>query len=397
MKHKNTYIIAIIITVLLATAFIVAGSFYSLIDVTKILENKLSENNKDSWTNIQGHDFEVLKTTIKNPISLSFFLFGIGGIDELKSTSEPFKLIVFTITSIIIIPTLLIVFFLYMSVIVILFSIQFMKRNSEVNKFKNVGKFGMYVSFILTFLFAFIGIIIFCSVQKSLHKNYQGFENYDSFSIMTFLIYLSKGTVFNWEKNGLLNDSSIITTLNVGLVFLFILFPISSICLIVFSSMYIAIFIEKKDNRSSKFFNWLKNIRIDSLKEYIQLNIRSPWIWILSITFVFTIIIHGFIHPYTNITQILITLVSILIIPIAFSPMIIGYIMAKKIKRFNYNRLMFIQILLLTLIIFLIQLNTSIFLKDYMFKFPWLSAFLPLITCTLSLFATFGFIKFSDK
>ncbi|AUB31521.1 motility-associated protein Scm1 [Spiroplasma floricola] len=397
MKHKNTYTIAIVITVLLVTTFIVAGSIYSSIDVTKILENKLSEKNNDSWTNIQGQNFEVLKTTITNPLSLAFFLFGIGGVDELKATSDPFKLIVFTITSIIIIPTLLIVFFLYMSIIITLTLIEFIKRDSEVMTLKNVGKYGMYVSFISSFLFALIGIIIFCSIENNLQKNYQGFEKYDSFSIMTFLIHLSKGTIFSWEKNGLLNSPNIVTTVNVALVFLVILLPIAFFCLIIFSSFYIAIFVAKKDSRSSRFFNWLKNIRIDSLKEYIQLNLRSPWIWILSITFAFTIIIPGFVHPYTNVTQILITLISIIIIPVAFLPMIIGYIMAKKIKRFNYNRLMFIQILLLTLIILLIQLNASIFLKDYMFKFTWLSAFLPLVTCTISMFAAFGFIKFSDK
>ncbi|WP_338984246.1 motility-associated protein Scm1 [Spiroplasma endosymbiont of Diplazon laetatorius] len=393
MRHKNTYTFAIIITSLLVIAFIVVGTVGSTIDYSSILESKIQSSN---WSSIEN--VENLKQNITTPLSLAFFLFGIGGVGEIMGAQNWFGLIVFTITSIIVIPVLLILFVTYASVITVLISVEFLRRDSEINKVKMIGKWGMYASFIAALIFALIGITLFSSTEAALQRNLGSpFDGYDTFAITTFLTHLTNGTVFGGISGGIITDPTVISNLQAGMAFMVILLPISAICLIAFASMYIGVFVSKRESKSSRFFNWLKNIRIDSLREYIDLNLKNPWIWIISLTFMTTIIIPGFAHPYENSTQILISAVNFLIIPVAFAPMIVGFFMAKAIKRFNYNLLMFVQILVLMVFTWGIQLNLWIFFKDSMYQISWLSAFLPFMACTTSLFAAFGFIKFSDK
>ncbi|QHX36637.1 motility-associated protein Scm1 [Spiroplasma sp. BIUS-1] len=395
MRHKNTYTGAIVITVLLLIGFIVAGTVGHSINVNAILDAK--EKNA-SWSNLV--DFDALRNNITTPLSLSFFLFGIGGLGELvgNEIQNWFGLVVFTITSIVVIPLLLTLFVCYLSVVIVLYSVEFLRRDSEVRRVKMIGKWGMYVSFGLALLFTFIGIALFASTESGLKNDLdEGFKNYDTFAITTFLTHMTNGTVFGGLNSPLLSDSNVIANLKGGMALLVVLLPITIICLIAFGSMYIGVFVSKRESKSSRFFNWLKNIRIDSLREYVGLNLRNPWIWITSITFMITIIIPGFAHPYTTLTQILISAVNIFVIPLAFSPMIVGFFMAKAIKRFNYNLLMFVQILVLLAFTWAIQINLWVFFKDSMYQISWLSAFLPFITCSISLVGAFGFVKFSDK
>ncbi|AUM62632.1 motility-associated protein Scm1 [Spiroplasma monobiae] len=393
MKHRNTYTFAIVITVLLVIAFIVAGTVGKTVDVEAILQYKMQNA---SWKEIEGMD--QLAKNVNSPLSLAFFLFGVGGIGELAGTPGWFGLMVFTVTSVIIIPALLIFFVALLSVLSVLFGVEFVRRDAEVNKIKMIGKWGMYAGFAATFLFALIGVVLFCSIEQSLKQDLNfKFNNYDAFGIMTFLTFLSNGTVFGGVKSELLSNEHVISSLNAGITFLVVLLPMAAIVMMAFASMYIGVFISKRESKTSRFFNWLKNIRIDSLRDYISLNIKNPWIWILSLTFIATVIIPGFVHPYQTTTQILISAINLVSIPLVFSPMIVGYFMAKGIKRFNYNMLMFVQIIILMGATWIFQLNSWIFLKDSMFWNSWMSAFIPFSTCTLSLVSAFGFIKFSDK
>ncbi|AGR41125.1 motility-associated protein Scm1 [Spiroplasma taiwanense] len=395
MKNKNIFITNIILAILIIITLIVTLVQLLSIDVSKEL---------NIWS-CKLNDFsKKLETNISNPIDLAYFLFGFIGFSELIAHNS-ISMILFAIGWVVFLPILFILFSFFLTTYITLFCVKRIRREMDYKTVKTAGKWGMYASFLSSILFSLIALLLVSFLEPSFNKsqlssNLQLTKNYDAFSIITLLTYLTNSTIFGAASNDFLeflgqnfNLPLFITTV----IFLVIFLPINGLALVFFSSMWVSTFITDRGGTHSKFWLWLKNIRIDSKREYYGLVFKNIWLWLLVVSFFITILMPGLIHPYENLTQILIAVFFIIIAPLVFLPIMVGIYMAAKIKRFNYNLLMFVQILVLLFTVLALQINIWIFLKADINVSTTISCLVPLITISLAMFGFFGFIKFQKR
>ncbi|ASP28162.1 hypothetical protein SCORR_v1c03880 [Spiroplasma corruscae] len=390
MRQKGILLTFIVFAVLFLIVLIVSLSFSSLIDINKEL----------SYSNID----ESTSKNISNPYDLSYFIFGYKGFLSIL-TNNSLNFIIFSLFWVYLLPLFFSFFGLFLLIFIFTLIIHNIRRDYKYQFAKRVGKWGMYVTFFILLAFAFISIILFSFLEvefKKIQALKDKFDNefFDTFSAISLLRVLAKGYIFgiNYENVGsILGDDFNYALLVVSLVFGTIFLPTVGIMFVVFSSIWIATFISSRNSSHSKFRMWLKNIRIDSKREFYSLILKNIWLWIVAASFIITIISPGLVHPYNDGFQITLTVISIIIVPLVFIPLIIGMSRVVKIRRFNYNLLMFLQIMILIFTVILLQLTIWILFKEEIQVHSSVSSLIPFATITSSVFAEFGFVKLQQR
>ncbi|AOG60559.1 hypothetical protein SHELI_v1c06080 [Spiroplasma helicoides] len=403
-RHKISFSFMIISTAI----------FFSLIVACFIIAS--SVNVDDEFNRIKEYSSsseifnfaEKCKSHISNKLDLAYFIMGVEGLSTMTAIHS-FSAVVLTLLWAFIIPIFGIIFGVSALQQIILIFIEKIRREYEYRNMYITVKILLIVFISLFSLFALIGIITTSIIENSLNsvdsdmKNYLTFLNGNSshhiFSYLTAYKYFIDGGINEIMKNGFENSninnpgdlhnnlvgaSAIISAVIMPLLFAIILLILP---------IFLASIISNRDNSSSRFSNWLHNLRIDSKKEYWSNLIKNPWFWIAFIVFVVSIIFPGFIHPYKNQTQIFITIFAALILPLGFIPLIIAYMKIVKIRVFNYNKTMFNQIIIFNIAIIFIQLNYWILFREEMTYPVWVSLTWPFISIFLSLISLVGFTR----
>ncbi|AKU79636.1 motility-associated protein Scm1 [Spiroplasma turonicum] len=390
MKQKGIITILIVFSILFISTLIVGLSFNPLINVNQELLN--SNINEKAGNNIS------------NSFDLAYFIFGYKGFLSILRENS-FNFIIFSLFWVFLLPTFFSFFILFLSVYLFTVVINNIRREYKYKTAKAVGKNGMYITFFIFILFVIITISLFSVLDSSFKKvdNLKNIFNdsfYDSFSVISLLKVLANCKLFNINNESvgdLLGQDFNYSLLTTSLVFGVIFLPLIGISLIIFTSIWIATFVSVRNSSHSKFRMWLRNIRIDSKREFYSLILKNIWLWLVTSAFLITIIIPGLVHPYKNSFQITLAIISILCIPLVFIPLIIGMTRIVKIRRFNYNLLMFIQIMVLIITVISFQLTIWVLFKDEIQVHSSVSSLIPFITISLSIFAEFGFIKLQKR
>lgn len=324
----------------------------------------------------------------------SIFSFGVGSFVILWNFLVPVSLVLIAALAII-----------YFS----LFFIEKINKEYKYKMFKNIGKWGMYISFIAFSVF-FIIIIIKVAVLESQFNNIEqlqqilnGFNTNDrlieKINLINFLLenrtttMLSHGIRDVDFISGLsyINNNLLISFF----VFVLILLPISLITTILLGAIWISTFIcYGRSKEFSKFKRWMGNKRIDSVRELRQSIFKNWYFLILFVMFISIMIYPVSLHDYQSYSLIIISiLILLLVLPASFIPLVIMWVQISKIKIFNFNKMMFIQMIVLGCVSNIIVLFFLVLFKNYIIG-PYSIVLLQIyITLTVSLISIFGFIK----
>ncbi len=409
MKHKTLIIIT--------SSF--AITFLTFLIISLVLNNKVNISNEiDNIMKFLGHEgkeyFTRVKNNLKNPVDLAYFVFGLEGLPTMIKVHSSLLVFIAVMWSFLL-PMLGIILGFLLSISVFLTIIEKIKRQYKYDAIKTVGKYGMYISFGIFIFIAIVGLITISLLEgqlnqlenvnkiwNSLDKNYFSSNLKNSFTYLTIIRYHFQNGLSSLLANGIneinntYNGNVSLNLLQASLVFIVILLPISLSSLIIFSTMWAATFISTRNNGMSKFTGWLGNVRIDSKREFKSMILKNTWFWFLIITYILTMILPGLVHPYKSPTQITIAVLSIVIMPFALTPILVGWIMAINIKRFNYNKLMFNQLIILWTVTTIIQLTIWTLFREEIAAPTWLMTSWPLVLISFSTASVFGFIKWKS-
>lgn len=378
-------------------------------EIDKISDFAISKNSQKSQ--FFEKYFDNLKVNSPNKLSFLYFAFGFEGFHNLALIhGSSFAIMAVSFTFLAPIFGLLALFFglVFINRIIA----ERFRKEYKYRRMKKYGKYVMYFSAGTFALFMIIGFVLLTVSEQNLinsgineifggkHTDLYNSFNPDSLSYLTILQFGGKHGFYDliantsnelFEKNiNNLNYSIIIGSL----VFLLILSPIAGITMFISTSIWLGTFVCNKNGDVSKFHNWTKNIRIDTAKEYRHALVKNPWFIIQSILYLSALIFPGLIHPYNDLTQVLLSVLSIVSLPIGFLPLFVGYVMVKKLKRFNYNLLMWIQMLILFIIISSLEIIVFVLAKQAVSAPSALAVFWPLIIVLSSTTALFRFVKF---
>ncbi|ARU91619.1 hypothetical protein SCLARK_001031 [Spiroplasma clarkii] len=349
---------------------------------------------------------------IKNPFQLATFSFWTEGFITTYQIHS-FAAATFIFFWSFVLPIVAVAFGINLVTMISLIFVERIRKEYQYKTLKAVGKWGMYSSFLVFAVCAITFIILIAFLEKQFDKVSlldQGSKSFGSAEYQTdhtrinsFNFFLN-GTLATMFGNGLIHvDSRIIdsTIINTNMlittnIFLAVLIPISLICTISFSSIWIATFISNRNNGLSKFSRWLGNVRIDSRREFAGVILRNWWFWILAACFLVTIIYPGLVHDYQTGTQITIAVVSLVLLPVCFIPLFIAIYKIFKIRMFNYNKMMFAQILCLSITTTSLQVIIWALFGEQIMGPAWLMIGFPLLTIITSILCTFGFIKWKS-
>ncbi|AKX34047.1 hypothetical protein SLITO_v1c03940 [Spiroplasma litorale] len=390
MKQKGIFFTLLFFTLLFLVSIIMSVSLFKSININKELQN--SGVDESIWNNIT------------NPFELAYFIFGYKGFWSIM-TLNSFNFVVFSLFWVFLTPLSFSFFFLFLTIYIFTIIIHNIRRDYKYKTAKFLGKWGMYISFIVLLVFISITLGLFSGLEVEFKKvdslnDYFKSGFFDSFSVISLLKVISNGYLFKINKFNtqyILGENFNYGLLVASLVFGVVFLPIIGITFIIFGSIWIATFISIRNSSHSKFRMWLKNIRIDSKREFYSLILKNEWLWIVTAAFLVTVAVPGLVHPYKNSFQIILSIISICSIPLVFTPLIIGMARVVKIKRFNYNLLMFLQIMILLFTVLSLQLIIWILFKEEIKVHSSVSSFVPFLTITAAIFAEFGFVKLQKR
>ncbi|QGS51908.1 motility-associated protein Scm1 [Spiroplasma tabanidicola] len=349
-----------------------------------------------------------VRPQIKNKLDLAYMIMGLEGLATMLKIHS-FGAVTFTILVAFFLPLVGTMLGMSFLVFIFLFVISRIKREYKFNTIRLVGKIGLLVSSILFLIMGICGIVLFSDIETFLNKNNGEVSNYlnkinnndshNAFAFITAYKYFTNGKLQTLINNGLsqtglyfgdlpINNIEFKAAISIGTIMM----PLFGIFTIFFASIWIATFISNRNNQNSKFSYWLKNVRIDSKKEFRRSLLTNVWFWISLITFTITIIFPGFIHPYKTLAQTLLTVINAILLPICFIPIIYAWFKIIKIKRFNYNKMMFNQILIFCILVMLNQILIWVLFREEMGMPVWIGITWPFVAIILSIVCLFGFV-----
>lgn len=407
MKHK----------ILVPTVIVTGVTFLTILIISLVMSQVV--NLDQELTNLKNYaggnegfvaylDDIISQKNITNVFQLASFSFWIEGAVTLYQIHS-FATASFIILWIFIFPIIGVIFAIVFITYISLVIIEFIKREYQYKQLKAVGKWGMYSSFLALVVFA----IIFVFMIGFLETQFDGIKLGDNTGIKQPVAEISRINAFNFLLNGslalmlengfnktsslILDQNVVSVSLLIGTgVFLYIFLPIAFLCTIVFSSIWIATFTCQRNSGLSKFNRWLGNIRIDSKREFRQVIVRNWCFWVLLGFLLVTIIYPGFVHEYKTSAQITIATITACMVPLLFIPIYIATIKINTIKRFNYNKMMFAQTLILGLFVSFWQIIIWALFGEQIMGPIWLMFSLPFVTLFTSILCIFGFIKWNS-
>ncbi|QEH61818.1 motility-associated protein Scm1 [Spiroplasma chinense] len=401
MKHKIVWILTSVVGVIFTTLLITALCLAPTVNVDNELENLVKFN-----AGLANFTQQV-NSNISNRFDFAYFIFGVEGLFTMMKIHS-FNVVVFAVLWSYLLPLIGILLGSLLMVSICLIIVERIKREYKYKIMKACGKYGMYSSFGLLIVFSIATIVVISLLEKEFRvsNDLNGVLNLINVGTvhngMTYLVtakYLSTSTYGSLMVNGIASSGlDIAKNFNVALLtttlsLLMVVLPILFIIVVTTTSIWISTFISNRGNGLSKFARWLGNIRIDSRREFYGAVFKNKWFIIATTMLLISAIFPGIVHGYERPGQIFLTVSTIIIVPLCFLPTLISWLMIINVKRFNYNKVMFLQILILAIAVFVIQINVWVLFREEMQMPISVMTALPFVTLTVTSVALFGFIK----
>ncbi|AHI52858.1 motility-associated protein Scm1 [Spiroplasma culicicola] len=404
MKHKVVWTVTICFAIIFTALFVTTLCFGFSIDVKKEIDNLIK-------TSSEATEYLTLASqNINSSFGLAHFIFGVEGISSIIN-NHSFNTAFFTLMWSFFLPLLGVILGSLSLIVFSLFFVERIKRQFKYQYVKKTGIIGMYISFSCFLLLSLIAIVLMSILETQFNSN-DGLKSildsinlsnvHNGFSYITIIKYWTNNGLSKMINGGIKNieglDFTNINTsmLSAAMIICIIGLPITLILSIVFNSIWISTFISSREGGMSKFTLWLQNVRIDSKREFYGAIFKNIWVLTGLILFITSIIFPGIVHPYQNSMHIVLTVSSLIVLPIALIPLLICWIKIIRIQRFNFNKMMFIQMLIFTLFNSSMQLIVWVLFREEMNMPLWMILTWPFIYISLSAIITYGFIKWKS-
>ncbi|QBQ07670.1 motility-associated protein Scm1 [Spiroplasma gladiatoris] len=406
MKNKVFIISFISFGAALLSLFILSMSLLTSINIDEELKKIANVDNNDQG--LQNF-LQTLRPQINNKLDLAYLIMGIESLGAMLKIHS-LVVVIFVLVNAFLLPMVGVIFGTFSIIFIAMIILSRIRREFKFNYVRISSKISFLAISGIFLVLTIVGVTLLSIIESSYNGGNGEVSKYldkinnntlhNCFDYVTAYKFATPGKMFSLMLNGIsdtkldfgsniINNNTFKSAISICIVVL----PIIGILMVLSGSFWTATFITSTRNQHSKFYYWLKNVRIDSKREFVRSLLKDYWFWISLIVFISTIIFPGFIHPYKTKIQILITVINAILIPVCFIPLIYAWSRILKIRRFNYNKMMFIQILLFTILIIFNQLILWILFREEMHKPIWVSLSWPFITITLSVICLIGFVQ----